>query len=418
LTNQKIDIAVIGGGASGFFAAINAKLFNPSLKVAIFESSNKLLSKVKISGGGRCNVTHACFDNKDLVKFYPRGNKELLSAFHQFSTSDTIAWFAEYGIELKIEEDGRMFPTTDDSQTIIDCFLNLTDKFQIPILKQHHLKKISKSNDQFHLEFTCSNNANKLLIASNVICCIGGFHKIEHYQIIKNLGVEIEKPIPSLFTFNIKDKLLHELMGLSKNNCTVSLPEIKLQYNGPLLVTHWGLSGPAVLKLSAYGALDLHKKNYHCDVVIDWEPEIDESELSNKLSKLKFEKGRSLPINTPIINVPKRLYEYLLGIAAIPENVQWANIKQGEIQRLITTIKNQAFKIQGKTTFKEEFVTAGGLKREEIDFRTMQSKKVPNLYFAGEIIDVDGITGGFNFQAAWTTAYIAAKNFVKKNESL
>jgi predicted Rossmann fold flavoprotein len=413
--NKKLDIAIIGGGAAGFFSAINAKLFNPDLNVIIFEATTKLLSKVSISGGGRCNVTHACFENKELVKNYPRGNKELLSAFHQFTTSDTIAWFADYGIELKVEADGRMFPTSDDSQTIITCFLKLATDLNIEIKKSHKLISVKNINGIFQLNFdlkTDEQSKQKLvgIQAEKIICCMGGFHKLDHYKILSDNGIEINKPIPSLFTFNIKDKKLHQLMGLSKTDCGVSLPEFKLDYQGPLLATHWGLSGPAVLKLSAFGAKYLHEKNYQTETLIDWEINISKEALLEKITEIKYNKSKSLPINTPIIDVPKRLYEFLLNAAGIEENIQWANVKQKEILKLVDIIKNHAFKIDGKTTFKEEFVTAGGVKRESIDFKTMQSKIVPNLFFAGEIIDIDGITGGFNFQAAWTTAYIAAKS--------
>jgi predicted Rossmann fold flavoprotein len=414
-TIENLDIAVIGGGAAGFFSAINAKLNNPDLSVIIFEATNKLLSKVSISGGGRCNVTHACFENKALVKNYPRGNKELLSAFHQFTTSDTIAWFADYGIELKVEADGRMFPTSDDSQTIIDCFLKLSKDLGIEIKKNHKLSALKKTNEIFHLSFDLkSDNDSKgkaiTILSKNVICCMGGFHKLDHYKILSDNGIEINKPIPSLFTFNIKDKKLHQLMGLSKTDCSVSLPEFKLDYQGPLLATHWGLSGPAVLKLSSFGAPFLFEKNYQTETLVDWEINISKEELLEKITTIKYNKSKSLPINTPIIDIPKRLYEFLLNAAGIEENIQWANVKQKEILKLVEVIKNHSFKIDGKTTFKEEFVTAGGVKRESIDFKTMQSKIVPNLFFAGEIIDIDGITGGFNFQAAWTTAHIAAKN--------
>ncbi len=409
MSNDTIDIAIIGGGAAGFFAAINAKQFNPDLKVTLFEASNKTLTKVKVSGGGRCNVTHACFDNRELIKNYPRGHKELQSAFYQFTTSDTIAWFETQGIELKVEADGRMFPSSDDSQTIIDCFLKLCQTLKIEVKKQHKLIKIKKNETLFHLNF----ENKETVITHKVICCMGGFHKLDHYKILSDHGIAINKPIPSLFTFNIKDKKLHQLMGLSKTDCGVSLPEFKLDYQGPLLATHWGLSGPAVLKLSSFGAQNLFEKNYQTETVVDWEINSSKAALLEKITEIKYNKSKSLPINTPIIDIPKRLYEFLLNAAGIEENMQWANVKQKEILKLVEIIKNHSFKIDGKTTFKEEFVTAGGVKRESIDFKTMQSKIVPNLYFAGEIIDIDGITGGFNFQAAWTTAYIAAKSCVK-----
>jgi predicted Rossmann fold flavoprotein len=406
-----LDVAIIGGGAAGFFAAINIKLFDKDKNVKIFEASDKLLSKVKISGGGRCNVTNACFDQKELVKNYPRGEKELLGAFHQFSTSHTFEWFEKHGVSLHIEKDNRVFPISNDSQTIINCFIDLCEKLNIEIIKNQECVAIEQKDQTHLLHFKSKQDqGSTTILAKKTVCCIGGFHKLSHYQILTEKQIPIGSPIPSLFTFNIKDKALHQLMGLSQEDCKVTLPDFNLHYSGPLLITHWGLSGPAVLKLSAFGAKKLNEKSYQTTCSIDWCEDLEKENLLNHILQLKKNKSKTLPINTPILDMPKRLYEFLLIKSGIQLNTQWANIKQSEVIRLAETFKNLKFFIDGKTTFKEEFVTSGGVERADINFKTMESKSIPNLYFAGEVIDIDGITGGFNFQAAWTTAFIAAKS--------
>lgn len=402
------DVLIIGGGAAGFFSAVNTATFFPNKTIAILEKSSKLLSKVKVSGGGRCNVTNATFDVKQLLQNYPRGNKELINTFTQFSCKDTIEWYLKKNIKLIAEHDNRMFPSTNTSQTIIDCLLNECDKHKIKIITNTDVIAIEKNKNIFNLKirnnehnYTCE----KLIITS------GGNSNTESYNWLRNIGHSITTPIASLFTFNLKDKNICTLMGLSVLNANIKINESKLSYSGPLLITHWGFSGPAILKLSAYGAQFLHGKNYQYKITINWlGEETNESELREKLNSIKeTEKFKKIYGFCPF-DMPKRLWEYFLTEANVSNDLTWANISNKQINALINQLLFNVFDCNGKTTFKDEFVTCGGIKRSEIDFKTMQSKIIPNLYFAGEIIDIDGITGGFNFQAAWSTAYVAAKN--------
>ena len=391
------QVVIIGGGAAGFFAALNLSESIPGSEVLILEKSNKLLSKVKVSGGGRCNVTHACFEQKELSKHYPRGEKELLGPFHRFYTSDTIGWFDERGIELKVEEDGRMFPTTDSSQTIIDCFLDEAEAKGVSIWKQAEVQSVRKS-DTF--EISLSNNEQ--ITADHLIIASGGHPKRKAYDWIEHLGHRITDPIPSLFTFNLPKHPSNQLMGLAQN-ATVKIKGLNAEAYGPVLFTHWGMSGPAVLKLSAVAADFLHAKNYKFDYEVEW--------MANAADYIQTQREQSankqVNLSKPS-DFSKRFWAYLLDRARVPEKLNWADLNKQQLLDLQQVIEKDFYQAAGKTTFKEEFVTCGGVNLKEIDMKSMESKLVPGLYFAGEVINVDGLTGGFNFQAAWTTAWLAA----------
>lgn len=400
------QIIIIGGGAAGFFAAINSAQINKNYTVTILEKSSKLLSKVRVSGGGRCNVTHACFDNALLTKNYPRGEKELRNAFSRFSTSDTVKWFEQRGVELKTEADGRMFPVTDKSETIINCLMQEAEKTGVKIKLNVDITEIIKNkNDTFTLKaigggtFEC----DKLIIAT------GGNPKEGAYDWLKKLGHTIIKPVPSLFTFNIPDNSITQLMGVSVPHVKVRVGETKMETEGPLLITHWGMSGPAVLKASAWGARSLSDLNYNFTALINWLPKYNEEKLRIEFANQRAENPSKLIFNNCPLELPKRLWEYFVNKAAIAGTTRWADLPKKNSNILISIITNDEYKVQGKTTFKEEFVTCGGISLKEIDFTKMQSKIIPNLLFAGEIIDVDGITGGFNFQNAWSSGWIAAQ---------
>ncbi len=403
----KKKLVVIGGGAAGFFCAVNAARLNPQLHVILLEKTSRLLSKVKVSGGGRCNVTHACFSIADMIKKYPRGSSFLRKAFHQFFTTDTIAWFNERGVELKIETDGRMFPESNSSQTIIDCLLNEANKYHVEIMMSATVKSINKKTAGWELMLN-----NKNISADYVCIASGGYSKPEQFDWIRETGHSIEIPVPSLFTFNIPKNNITDLMGISLENVTVKITGTKLQESGPLLITHWGLSGPAVLKLSAWGARELALKNYDFKISLNWLPLYNEISLREKMQKLRFEMAAQKINNRNPFNLPARLWEYFISTAGISNETRWADLPAKEQNKLVKILCTQEFEVKGKTTFKEEFVTAGGIHLNEIDVNTMQSKIIPGLYFAGEIMDVDGITGGFNFQNAWTTGWIAARGIV------
>ncbi len=399
------DLIVIGGGAAGFFGAINAAHRNPSLKILILEKSPKLLSKVKVSGGGRCNVTHHCFEPTPLSKHYPRGQKELKNIFRIFDAKSTVAWFADLGVALKTEEDGRMFPVSNDSQTIIDCFLAEASRHRIQIEISCGVERLEKTGDHFmvytsHQTFQCR----------HVLVAIGGHPQRSMYALIEKLSHTISPLIPSLFTFNDTEKKFTELMGVAVGNAEVKIAGTKLAERGPVLITHWGLSGPAVIKLSAWAAEYLHEKNYTFTALVNWTGTISEDELRTLFQKHKIERGKQKIIGHPFFGLSQRLWEKLVVLAEISDIKIWAEISAKEMNRLIEFLIRCPFKIKGKTTFKEEFVTCGGVPLSEIDLTTMQSRKVPGLFFAGEVLHTDGETGGFNFQAAWSTAYIAAQS--------
>ena len=405
---NKKKLVVIGGGAAGFFCAVNAARLNPQLHVVLLEKTSKLLSKVKVSGGGRCNVTHACFSIADMIKKYPRGGSFLKKTFHQFFTTDTVAWFSERGVKLKTESDGRMFPETNSSQTIIDCLLNEANKYQVEIMMNATVKSIDRTSTGLELMLS-----NKNISADYVCIACGGYSKPEQFDWIRNTGHTIENPVPSLFTFNIPKNNITELMGISLENVTVKIAGTKLQESGPLLITHWGLSGPAVLKLSAWGARELAVKNYEYKILVNWLPGYNEISLLEKMKLLRYELASQKMYNRNPFNLPARLWEYFLRLAGIDAEIRWADLPAKEQNKLAKILCTQEFVVKGKTTFKEEFVTAGGVKLNEVDVNTMQSKIKPGLFFAGEILDVDGITGGFNFQNAWTTGWIAAAGIVR-----
>ena len=398
-------LVVIGGGAAGFFCAINAARLQPKLEVIILEKTNKLLSKVKVSGGGRCNVTHSNFSIGDMIKKYPRGDKFLKKAFHHFFTTDTVNWFLERGIETKTEKDGRMFPASNDSQTIVDCFLKDASKYKVKIEVNTDVADLKYRDSKWAI----TTSLDKIIEADFVCIASGGFMKMANAKWLSLLGHAIAPPVPSLFTFNMPSNTITKLMGLSVENVRVKIAGEKLETDGPLLITHWGLSGPAILKMSAYAALILADKNYDFTVVVNWLPFYNENSLREKMQLLRFDMATTKMQNKNPFMLPSRLWEYLLLESGIKEGIKWADLPAKEQNLLIKNLCLQSFKIKGKTTFKEEFVTAGGVNTDEINVNTMESKLQKNLFFAGEVINVDGVTGGFNFQNAWTTGWIAAK---------
>jgi predicted Rossmann fold flavoprotein len=402
--NSKYDILIVGGGAAGFFTAINIVEKNPKLKVAILERGKEVLSKVRISGGGRCNVTHACFVPNDLVKFYPRGEKELRGPFHQFCTGDTIEWFEKHGIELKIEDDGRMFPTSDSSQTIIDCFLTATQKLKIDILTNQSVQSLFKGEDYWKVETNIATFSCQKLVMTT-----GSNPKI--WEMLTELGHSTISAVPSLFTFNIKDKRIKDLMGLSAF-ASVKVKNTKLESSGPLLITHWGMSGPGILRLSAWGARILADKNYQFVLQVNWLNDLTFEETLEKLKELKLEQSKKAVSKKSPFKFPNRLWESLVLASTIFEDTKWADLSKNQLQNLANQLTNGEFQVNGKSTFKEEFVTAGGIDLKEINFKTMESKLHPNLFFAGEILNIDAITGGFNFQNAWTGGFIIAQTIV------
>jgi predicted Rossmann fold flavoprotein len=403
--NKKYDLVALGGGASGFFGAIQAARLNPGLKIIILEKSPKLLSKVRISGGGRCNVTYHCFEPTPLSLHYPRGQKELKKLFRSFQAKDTVDWFAQCGVALTAEADGRMFPVTNDSQTIIDCFLKQSELLHIEIVTNCGVDGISLDKDLFHIHTT-----DKREISSRkVLVAIGGHPQPTHYNWLNGLGHTIIPTIPSLFTFNDSEKKFIDLMGVSVARAEVKIAGTKLAQAGPVLITHWGLSGPAVIRLSAWAAEYLHEHAYEFTALVNWTGAMSEEALREGLNELRMNSGRKTIMANPMFSLPQRLWDRLIGLAEIGETKKWGDASNKDINRLIEFLVRCPFHIKGKTTFKEEFVSCGGVDLNEVTLETMESKKVTGLYFAGEILNIDGETGGFNFQAAWTTAFIAAK---------
>lgn len=399
--NSNFDIIIVGGGAAGFFTAINSVEKNPKLKVAILERGKEVLSKVRVSGGGRCNVTHACFEPNELVKFYPRGEKELRGPFHQFCSGDTIEWFSNHGVELKIEDDGRMFPVSNSSQTIIDCFLQAAQKLGIKVLTGQSVQSIFKKDAFWKVE-----TQSETYIAEKLILATGSNPKI--WEMLQNFGHAIVTPVPSLFTFNIKDTRIKELPGVAAN-VSVKVKDTKLTSTGPLLITHWGMSGPAILKLSAWGARILHDKNYQFTIFVNWLNDVDAEDAGKILKDLKQEQAKKAVSKKSPFDFPNRLWESLVLASGIEAETKWADVSKIQLQNLVNQLTNSSFQVNGKSTFKEEFVTAGGIDLKEINFKTMESKLHENLYFAGEIVNIDAITGGFNFQNAWTSGFIVAE---------
>lgn len=392
-----MNIAIIGGGAAGFFAAITCAEANPACRVTIFERGKAVLEKVRVSGGGRCNVTHACFEPRELVKNYPRGNRELLGPFMQFGPADTVAWFDARGVRLKTEADGRMFPVTDDSQTIVDCLTRAAQRAGVKVLTSTRVEKIEYTSE--HTWYIGANAFDKLLIATGSNPAM--------WEILSSLDHGIVPPVPSLFTFNTKDTRLRELAGVSVPDAALSIPGTKLSASGPLLVTHWGLSGPAVLRISAWGARDLHALGYKFPLEINFLGDGNLQTAEAGLLALKTEQAKKTVAAHPAFYLPARLWQRLVEAAGIAPERRWADLSKADLQSLAGQLARATFHITGKSTFKEEFVTAGGVSLKEVNFKTFGSRICPNLYLAGEVLDIDAITGGFNFQAAWTGGYLA-----------
>ncbi|CAI8152198.1 MAG: Ferredoxin--NADP reductase [Formosa sp. Hel3_A1_48] len=402
---EQYDVLVVGGGAAGFFAAINTAELNPGLSVAILERGTSVLNKVKVSGGGRCNVTHAEFIPNELASYYPRGQKELKGPFHSFMTGDTMAWFESRGVPLKIEDDGRVFPVSNSSQTIIDCFLKQSQKYDIKLKKNHAVRSIGQTGDSWAVETT-----KEVFYCKKLMIATGSNPKI--WQMLQSLGHNISPAVPSLFTFDIDDPRLKDIPGVVAKDVAVEVMGTSLHSEGPLLITHSGLSAPSILKLSAFGAIELAQLNYKFEIKINFIQQ-DAASCLEVLMKNKLELSKKLVRNTPLFELPKRLWVKLVQASAIADELRWADLNKLQLQSLSKQLTKAVFQVHGKSTFKEEFVTAGGIDLKEINFKTYESKLFKNLFFAGEIINIDGVTGGFNFQNAWTGAYLAAQELSK-----
>jgi len=399
---MKNDVIIIGGGAAGFFSAINIAILNPKLNILILERGKEGLQKVKISGGGRCNVTHGQFIPSELTINYPRGEKELLGPFHQFMTGDTMKWFEDRGIKLKIEQDGRVFPVSNNSQTIIDCFLSEVKRLNIKVLYNHSVKSISLKNNEWLIHTDKQDfNSFKLLVAT------GSNPKI--WNLMDQLNHTIVKPVPSLFSFDIKDNRIKSIPGVVVEDVDIKVVNSKLFSDGPLLITHKGMSAPSILKLSAFGALEFESLNYQFEISINF-VKISYLDCISELKLVKNNMSKKMVINTPYFGIPKRLWKEIVVYSQIDNTTTWAELNKNQLNTLTTQLTSSIFKVNGKSTFKEEFVTAGGIDLKEINFKTFESKIHNNLFFAGEVLNIDAITGGYNFQNAWTGAYIASKS--------
>ena len=399
-------IVIVGGGAAGFFAALACAELRSGAEIFILEKTSQFLSKVKISGGGRCNVTHACFDARELTTRYPRGERALIAPFKQFQAADTVAWFEQRDVKLKTEADGRMFPTTDSSQTIIDCLMNAAIEAGIKLKTNCGVESVAKrSGGGFDLKLSNGENleCDKLLLA------IGGCRTPVLGQLAVSLGHSLEPPVPSLFTFHIEIPWMRELAGISVENVEAWVPETKLRERGALLLTHWGLSGPAILRLSAWGARELHERNYQFNLQINWLPHLTEEKLAAEFQARRKSQPAKMIVNFPVAPLPARLWEQLVIASGIARDTRWAALSGATQHKLIQQLLRSEFSVTGKSLNKDEFVTCGGVKLNEVNFKTMESKICPELFFAGEVLDIDGITGGFNFQAAWTTGWIAGR---------
>jgi predicted flavoprotein YhiN len=437
-------IVIAGGGAAGFFAALTCAELHRDAEILILEKSSQFLSKVKISGGGRCNVTHACFDARELTTRYPRGERALIAPFNQFQASDTVAWFEQRGVKLKTEADGRMFPTTDSSQTIIDCLIKAANEAGVKLKTNGGLESVVKRPDgRFEISLAANlsspsppqkeeragvrrpfengqtplpverreweESAGEKILCDKLLLATGGCRSTALGQLAVSLGHTLEPPVPSLFTFHIKTPWLRELAGVSLDNVEASVSDTKLRERGALLFTHWGLSGPAILRLSAWGARELHEKNYHFLLQINWLPHLNEEKITKEFLACRKLQPAKFIVNTPLAKIPARLWEQLVIASGTPRDTRWAALSGAAQHQLIRQLLHSAFSVTGKSLNKEEFVTCGGVKLSEVNFRTMESKICPGLFFAGEVLDIDGITGGFNFQAAWTTGWLAGR---------
>jgi hypothetical protein len=394
-------IVIIGGGAAGYFTAINAKEKNPDLDITILEKGKDVLQKVRISGGGRCNVTHACFEPKELVKFYPRGEKEMLGPFHQFMTGDTFEWFDDRGVPLKIEGDNRVFPEANTSQAIIECFQKAIDNLGIKVLTNHGVNSVNLKDGTWLV-----NTKEHVFEADKLVIAAGSSKKV--WELCETLDHAVIDPVPSLFTFNINDKRLVDLLGISVPNATVTIVGTKLEASGPLLITHWGMSGPAVLKLSAFGARILADKNYQYNVVVNWLSRPTDKVLNVLLNLKKKEPRKTVILKSPFKEVSRRLWDRFVLFSGISKTQNWADLNSVQLEKLANELTKGVYNANGRTTFKEEFVTAGGVDLKEINFKRFESKKHSNLFFVGEVLNIDAVTGGFNFQNAWTGGYICA----------
>lgn len=402
---QVIDTVVVGGGAAGFFAAIHAASEGEK-QVVLLEKTSKLLSKVSVSGGGRCNVTHDCTSVSQLIKKYPRGGKSLRKGFEKFGAADTMSWFERRGVALKIESDGRVFPTSDDSQNIVDCLLNEASKCGVKINLRSELKSIAPLADG---GFDLSMADGQSITCRKLILTTGGFNKLESYQFIRDLGIEIAAPIPSLFTFNVPDSDLKDLMGLSVPMGYVQVPGSKWKEDGPVLITHWGFSAPAVIKLSSWAAIDLHSRQYKFPILINWTG-LGEVDVRGKLAGMRDTHPNKAVLNQALFDIPGRLWERLCAKAGISAEMRYAELPAKLLNKLVENLIRCPYEVNGKTTFKEEFVTCGGVLLSEVNLSTFESKQITGLYFAGEVLNVDGVTGGFNFQHAWTSGYLAGSH--------
>ncbi|MBL1281523.1 MAG: NAD(P)/FAD-dependent oxidoreductase [Fluviicola sp.] len=398
-----MKIAIIGGGAGGFFSAIAVKENFPSAELTIFEKSKKVLSKVKVSGGGRCNVTNGCTNIKELAKAYPRGEQFLKKAFGTFNTKHTMEWFESRGVPLIIQNDGCVFPKSQDSQSIIDCFLQEVKQLGVEIKIGKGILSIEQQDKQLLLNI----NGEKLLF-DKVIVATGGSPKLSGLKWLQDLGHKIETPVPSLFTFNMPNEEIKTLMGIVVEKALVNVQGTKLKSDGPLLITHWGMSGPAILKLSAFGARILSEMNYSFKIQVNWINEVNADTVRNEILQIIKSNENKLVNNYRPYGLQDRLWQFLLTKCEFPKEHRWSNLGKKGVNKIVNILTNDIYSVQGKTTFKEEFVTCGGVSLEDIDVKTMQSKVVKNLYFCGEVMNIDGITGGYNFQAAWTTAAIAS----------
>lgn len=419
---QPLGIVVIGGGAAGFFGAITCATAHPHTRVTLLEAGHQPLSKVRISGGGRCNVTHACFDPATLISYYPRGAKALRGAFSRFQPKDTVAWFGSHGVQLKTEADGRMFPVTDNSETILDCLVKAAEDAGVKLrtgtpvkfvrwyppqpedLPQPPLTNGGSARGGFEVEL----KTGEILKCDRLLLATGS--NPQGYRWVKDLGHKVEPPVPSLFTFNIPDPRLQDLAGVSVNDVRLRLPDAPptlKEQTGPLLITHWGLSGPAVLKLSAWGARFLHEHHYQTPLLVNWLPQYNEESLRKMLLAVKSQLPRRQIATSCPIPIPKRLWMSMITHLSIDVEERWAEVSKKALNQLVQELTQGRYLIKAKGVFKEEFVTCGGVSLKEVDFKTMESRQCPGLYFAGEILDIDGVTGGFNFQSAWTTAWLA-----------
>ena len=400
-------IAIIGGGAAGFFCAANLHNSAGKHEVHIFEKTQKLLTKVLVSGGGRCNVTHHCFQAKPLSKHYPRGEKFLAKAFESFQAKDMCKWLTDKGVDIKTEKDGRIFPQSDNSETIAQTLYQAALENHCQIYKAYALENLQQQDDdKWHLSFK---NQEQGIYDMVLIAC-GGFSKMDSYSFLKNTGHEIIAPVPSLFTFHIHDKNLQALSGVSSAAVSCKIAGQKISSSGPLLITHWGVSGPAILKLSSLSARLLHDLNYTFSLIINWTENLNEQETINLLNETAGNQGLKKLINACPLDLSGRLWHYILQKSEIAENDRWIDLSKKKTNKLVQNLYACQFDVNGKSTFKEEFVSAGGVNLDEVTVQSMESKLCKNLYFAGEILNIDGITGGFNFQSAWTCSWIAAQD--------